>query len=104
MNISDFAGHPGFAPFVWWVVGLLLAVELIYFAVTTYRYWRVHSRAQEAKSHMVFSLTRMTSFIGSLILVLLMLQLLLIGQAPFLLFILSIVVASMNIVVYVMTT
>lgn len=102
--LYDLVGHPGLAPLVWWIIGFLMILQLIFIAGLIERYVRLRPRTREAKRAILLPITGNLYFNSSVLFVLLMLHLDLIGQAPFPWLFTAVAVVLMSSVIWGMAT
>lgn len=103
-RINSIIGHPGLAPLLWWIVGIGVGFQLLFAVGTLVRYLQLRPLSPQAITSMVLPLAGNVCFSTGLLFMLLMLQLMLTGQASFWWLLLSVLVAIIGSVVYAITT
>lgn len=81
-KFTDLWGHPGLAPSIWWLVTILVVLDVLYCARAIIRYRRLRPRTAEDKSRIALPLAGFICLNSSLMASILLSQLLVIGQAP----------------------
>lgn len=95
-------GHPGLAPLIWWVIGFVVAAQSLMVIGALIRYWRRHPQTLEAKSVILLPLAGNVCLSSGLLFMVLMLHLMLIGQASFFCVLAGVLVGVIGILVHLM--